>query len=50
MADGIPGAQLLRVQGAGHHANMEAPDAVLAEIRRWLATHADRTQGRLALA
>ena len=50
MADGIPGARLLRVQGAGHHANMEAPDAVLAEIRRWLATHADRTQGRLALA
>jgi pimeloyl-ACP methyl ester carboxylesterase len=37
MADGIPGARLLQVQGAGHHANMEAPDAVLAEIRRWLA-------------
>jgi pimeloyl-ACP methyl ester carboxylesterase len=50
MADGIPGAQLLRVQSAGHHVNMEAPDAVLAEIRRWLAAHADRTQGRLASA
>jgi hypothetical protein len=28
------------VQDAGHHANMEAPDAVLAEIRRWLVRHA----------
>ena len=40
MAADIPGARLLQVQGAGHHANMEAPDAVLAEIRRWLARHA----------
>lgn len=40
MAAGIPGARLLQVQGAGHHANMEVPDAVLAEIRRWLARHA----------
>ena len=40
MAAGIPGARLLQVQGAGHHANLEAPDAVLAEIRRWLARHA----------
>lgn len=40
MAANIPGAQLLHVQGAGHHANREAPDAVLAEIRRWLARHA----------
>lgn len=37
LAAGIPGARLLVVQGAGHHANMEAPDAVLAEVRRWLA-------------
>lgn len=50
MADGIPGAQLLRVQGAGHHANMEAPDAVLAEIRRWLAAHADDARERRATA
>lgn len=40
MAASIPGAQLLHVPGAGHHANMEAPDAVLAEIRRWLVRHA----------
>ncbi|MEW9572637.1 alpha/beta fold hydrolase [Rhodanobacter sp. Si-c] len=42
LADGIRHAQLLVVQGAGHHANMEAPEAVLAEIRRWLARHATR--------
>jgi len=42
MADGIPGARLLLVQGAGHHANLEAPDVVLAETRRWLARHAKR--------
>lgn len=42
MADGIPGAQFLQVQGAGHHANMEAPDAVLGEIRRWLRAYPAR--------
>lgn len=36
LAAGIRDAQLLIVQGAGHHANLEAPDAVLAEIRAWL--------------
>jgi pimeloyl-ACP methyl ester carboxylesterase len=40
MAAGMPAAQFLLLQGAGHHANMEAPDAVLAETRRWLAKHA----------
>ncbi|MFK2876692.1 alpha/beta fold hydrolase [Rhodanobacter hydrolyticus] len=40
MAAGIPVAQFLLLQGAGHHANMEAPDAVLAETRRWLAKYA----------
>lgn len=48
MADGIPEAQFLQVQGAGHHANMEAPDAVLGEIRRWLRVHPERTDaGRM---
>jgi len=42
MAAGITGARLLLVQGAGHHANLEAPDVVLAEVRRWLARHAQR--------
>ena len=37
LADGLQRAQLVVVQGAGHHVNMEAPEAVLAEIRRWLA-------------
>lgn len=36
LAAGIRDAQLLVVQGAGHHANLEAPDAILAEIRAWL--------------
>ncbi|MBD8899852.1 alpha/beta fold hydrolase [Rhodanobacter sp. DHG33] len=40
MAAGIPTAQFLLLQGAGHHTNMEAPDAVLAETRRWLAKYA----------
>jgi hypothetical protein len=40
MVVGIPGAQLLRVQGAGCHANLEAPDALQVEIRRWLAVQA----------
>jgi len=40
LADGIRRAQLVVVQGAGHHANMEAPAAVLAETRRWLKRHA----------
>lgn len=39
-ADGLRRAQLAVVQGAGHHANMEAPEAVLAETRRWLTRHA----------
>ena len=42
IAEGLRHAQLVVVQGAGHHANMEAPDAVLAEIRRWLKRHAAR--------
>ena len=42
MAAGIPGARLLLVQGAGHHVNLEAPEVVLAETRRWLARHAER--------
>lgn len=37
LAQGIHDARLLVVQGAGHHANMEAPAAVLAEIRAWLS-------------
>lgn len=44
MAAGMPAAQFLLLQGAGHHANMEAPDAVLAETRRWLAKHAARNR------
>ncbi|GAB3790000.1 alpha/beta fold hydrolase [Dyella agri] len=40
LADGIDHAQLVVVQGAGHHVNMEAPEAVLAEVRRWLGRHA----------
>lgn len=40
MAAGIPIAQFLLLQGAGHHTNMEAPHAVLAETRRWLARYA----------
>lgn len=40
LADGIDHAQLVVVQGAGHHVNMEAPEAVLAEVRRWLGRRA----------
>jgi len=36
LAAGIPHARQLMVQGAGHHTNLEAPAAVLAEIRAWL--------------
>lgn len=50
LAAGIPGARLLVVQGAGHHANMEAPDAVLAEVRRWLAAARGRVPVRAAVA
>lgn len=50
MADGIPGARLLQVQDAGHHANMEAPDAVLGEIRRWLAAAGNRASALRASA
>lgn len=46
IADGIPGARLLQVQGAGHHVNLEAPDAVLAEVRRWLAANRRPVQAR----
>lgn len=42
IAEGLQRAQLLVVQGAGHHANLEAPAAVLTEVRRWLARHAVR--------
>lgn len=33
LAQGIPHARLLMMQGAGHHTNLEAPAQVLAEIR-----------------
>jgi len=50
MADGIPDACLLRVQGAGHHASREVPDAVPGEIRRWLAAAGSRAPAPRALA
>ena len=45
LADAIRDARLLVVQGAGHHTNLEAPDAVLAEIRAWLRRHARQHAG-----
>ncbi|MEW9623442.1 alpha/beta fold hydrolase [Rhodanobacter geophilus] len=42
LAAGIRRSRQLVVQAAGHHANLEAPDTVLAEIRAWLARHAAR--------
>lgn len=42
LAAGIRGSRQLVVQAAGHHANLEAPAAVLAEIRAWLVRHAAR--------
>lgn len=45
LADGIRDARLLVVQGAGHHTNLEAPDAVLAEIRAWLRRPASQHAG-----
>lgn len=37
MAAAIPGAALARIEGAGHLPPMEAPDAVTALMRSWLA-------------
>jgi 3-oxoadipate enol-lactonase len=37
LAQGIPQARALIIDGAGHHANLEMPAQVLAEIRRTLA-------------
>ena len=37
MADAIPGAKLSVVPGSGHLATLEAPDALSALLRAWLA-------------
>jgi pimeloyl-ACP methyl ester carboxylesterase len=37
MAAAIPGAVLEVVDGCGHLATLERPDAVHAALRRWLA-------------
>jgi len=40
MADGIPGAELRLIAGAGHLALLEQPDEVNAALRTWLAATA----------
>jgi len=37
LAAAIPGAELVRIEGAGHHAPLEAPDAVTRALERALA-------------
>ena len=37
LADGIPGARLAVLPGAGHLSNLEAPDAFNAAVRAFLA-------------
>jgi len=37
MAAAVPGAALVRFAGAGHLSTMEAPEAVVAAMRDWLA-------------
>ena len=39
MADAIgPRAGIDLIEGAGHAAHLEAPDAVIATVRRWLSS------------
>lgn len=38
LAEGIPGADLALVPGAGHAAHLERPEAFLSLVRTWLAT------------
>lgn len=39
MARTIPGARMTVIEGAGHIANMEQPEAYLAEVLEWLRAH-----------
>ncbi|MGF6160396.1 pimeloyl-ACP methyl ester carboxylesterase [Ensifer sp. KUDG1] len=39
VADGIPDAELHLIEGAGHFAPLENPDAVAGHVARWLAAH-----------
>jgi pimeloyl-ACP methyl ester carboxylesterase len=32
IADGVPGAELLRIEGAGHLSNLETPEAFTAAL------------------
>lgn len=36
LRDGIPGAELAVIQGAGHMPNVERPDAFNAVLRSWM--------------
>lgn len=38
LRDGIPGAELAVIQGAGHMPNMERPDAFNAALRSWMCS------------
>jgi pimeloyl-ACP methyl ester carboxylesterase len=37
MADGIPGAEIAVIEDCGHLSTLERPEAVNAELRRWLS-------------
>jgi 3-oxoadipate enol-lactonase len=39
LADGIPGARLELVEGAGHQSNMDHPEEITRLLRDWLASH-----------